>query len=76
MVKALRQIGNSYGIIIDRPIMDLLGITAETQLKMTVRDGGLLIHPVEAEGKHKDRVRKSAGRTARFHRESLKELAD
>jgi antitoxin MazE len=76
MVKTLSQIGNSYGIIIDRPIMDLLGITAETQLKMTVRDGGLLIQPMNAAGEHKDRVRKSAKKMAASHREALKGLAD
>jgi antitoxin MazE len=75
MVKTLRQVGNSYGVIIDRPIMDLLGINAETQLEMKVQDGGLLLHPMKAAGEHKDRVRKSAKRMAAIHRKSLKELA-
>jgi hypothetical protein len=35
VLKKLRPIGNSYGIITDRPIMDLLGIDANTQFEVT-----------------------------------------
>lgn len=76
MVKALTQIGNSYGIIIDRPIMNLLGISPETHLEVTVQNGGLLLQPVKDAGDRKSRVHKSAGRMGKIHRQSLKELAD
>ena len=76
MVKSLTQIGNSYGIIIDRPIMDLLGIDSQTRLEVSVQDGGLLLRPVNDAGDPKGRVRKSAARMASIHRKSLRELAD
>jgi antitoxin MazE len=76
MVKMLRQIGNSYGIIIDRPIMDLLGINAQTQLEVTIQDDGLLLRPVRETNDHKSRVRQSANRMGGIHRKALKELAD
>jgi antitoxin MazE len=76
MVKTLRQIGNSYGVIIDRPIMDLLGIDANTQLEVTVQDGGLLLRPLKNAGDRKRRIRKSAARMAEIHRKELKELAE
>ena len=41
-------IGNSFGIIIDRAILDVLGITRETPLDVTARDGGLFIRPLDA----------------------------
>jgi antitoxin MazE len=75
MVKTLRQIGNSYGIIIEKPIMDLLGIDSQTQLEVSVQDGALLLRPIR-EADRKGRIRKSAARMAGIHRESLKELAD
>jgi antitoxin component of MazEF toxin-antitoxin module len=82
MVKTLQPIGNSYGIIIDRPILDLLGITATTPLKIEVAPGGkgLLIRPI-AEGEtaqeiHKTRVKKAAARVTRIHRKTLKKLAE
>ena len=42
---------NSYGIIIDRPIMDLLGMEPDSQLDVTVQDGGLLLRPVAKDHK-------------------------
>jgi antitoxin MazE len=76
MVKTLRQIGNSYGIIIDRPIMELLKIAPETRLEMTVHNDGLLLQPIRDTSGHKNRVRESAARMSKIHRKSLKELAD
>jgi len=76
MIKMLRQIGNSYGIIIDRPIMDLLGIDEQTQLEVTTQGDGLLLRPVRETNDHKSRVRQSAKRMASIHRKALKELAD
>jgi antitoxin MazE len=76
MVKTLRRIGNSYGVIIDRPIMDLLGINAKSQLEVTTRENGLFLRPIREAQDRKSRVRKSADRMARVHRKALKELAD
>jgi len=76
MVKLLRAMGNSYGIIIDRPIMDLLGIEPNTLLELTVQDGGLLLRPVVETNDHKTRVRQSANRMATVHHKALKELAE
>jgi antitoxin MazE len=66
--------GNSYGIIIDRPIMDLLGIEPDSQLDVTVQDGGLLLRPVAKD--HKARARSSAKKMAYIHPAALRELAD
>jgi antitoxin MazE len=76
MLKTLTPIGNSYGMIIDRPIMELLGIGPETRLKVTVHDGGLLLQPITETNEHRARVRKAAARMAKIHRKALKELAD
>jgi antitoxin component of MazEF toxin-antitoxin module len=76
MVKMLRPVGNSYGIIIDRPIMALLGIKPDTQLDVSTRDGGLFVRPMAETNDHKSRVRRSVNRMAGVHREGLRELAD
>jgi antitoxin MazE len=75
MVKTLRPMGNSYGIIIDRPIMDLLGIEPDSQLEVTVQDGGLLLRTSSVKD-HKARVRAAAKKVTTIHRAALKELAD
>jgi antitoxin MazE len=76
MVKTLRPMGNSYGIIIDRPIMALLGIEPDTQLELTTQDGALLLRPMKLPLDHKTRVREAARQMAIVHREALRELAD
>ena len=48
MTKTLQPIGNSLGLIIDKPILSILGITASTPLEISLtKDGkGLLIRPI------------------------------
>jgi hypothetical protein len=62
-------------------VLDLLGITAETPLKVELaRDGSraLVITPLEGNeaAAHKARVRESARRITRVHRDTLKGLAE
>ena len=74
MTKTLRPMGNSFGTIIDRPIMDLLGIKPGAELALTAQDGGLFLRPVAKD--RKARVRASAKKMAYIHRADLKQLAD
>jgi antitoxin component of MazEF toxin-antitoxin module len=46
MIKTLRPVGNSLGLIIDRPILELLGIDRQTQLRVTTDGKVLFIEPV------------------------------
>jgi antitoxin MazE len=80
MTKTLQPIGNSLGLIIDKPILSLLGITASTPLEISLtKDGkGLLIRPIgeDERADHKARVRAAATRVTRIHRETFKRLAE
>ena len=77
MAKTLTPIGNSLGLIIDKPILHLLGIDRDTRLDMSVTpDGkGIEVRAIGAEG-HRDRVRRSNKRMAETHRAALKKLAE
>ena len=44
--KHLTAIGNSFGIIIDKPILDLLNITKDTPLEVKTDGAGLIIRPL------------------------------
>ena len=46
MVKKLIPIGNSLGVLIDKPILELLDITADTQLEVTTDGFSLMIRPL------------------------------
>jgi antitoxin component of MazEF toxin-antitoxin module len=50
MIKTLRPVGNSLGLIIDRPILELLGIDRRTQLRLRTDGRVLYIEPVGRAG--------------------------
>jgi antitoxin component of MazEF toxin-antitoxin module len=73
VIKKLVAIGNSQGIIIERPILDLLGIDRDTPLEVKTDGEGLHIRPLR-----KDRIthlRDAATRMMDAHDETFKKLA-
>lgn len=46
MIKNLTAIGNSLGVIIDKPILELLNITKDTLLDVRTDGDGLIIRPI------------------------------
>jgi antitoxin MazE len=46
MRKSLSAIGNSLGLVIEKPILELLGITRDTELEVTTDGTRLIIEPV------------------------------
>ncbi len=73
MIKKLTAIGNSLGVVIDRPILDLLDITKDTPLELKTDGEALIIRPVKLS--KKARVRESAGRMMSVHEGTLRKLA-
>jgi antitoxin component of MazEF toxin-antitoxin module len=47
MIKKLTKHGNSYALVIDRGIMDLLNISENTDLHITTDGKKLILTPVE-----------------------------
>jgi len=71
--KKLTKVGNSYALILDKPLMDLAGISAQEEVVVYSTGHGLVIAPAPAPVRDftsaKDRVFKR-------HGEVLKRLAD
>ena len=62
MIKTLTKHGNSYALIIDRPVMDLLRIDPDTALEVTTDGRSLILSPAKpAERKTKVRKALAAG---------------
>ena len=72
MKKKLSAIGNSLGIVIEKPILELLDIDRETELEMTTDGQRLIIEPVRQRRK---RVLASAKRVMEAHDETFRKLA-
>ena len=73
MEKTLSTIGNSLGLIIERPILDLLNIDKETRLEVRTDGEALIIRPIRED--RRSRVKKAAERLMDAHDETLQKLA-
>ena len=45
MIKQLRKVGNSNALILDKPILELLGLEEDGQVQHTIQDGHLIVTP-------------------------------
>ena len=73
MIKKLTAIGNSLGLIIERPILELLDITKDTLLEVKTDGESLFIRPSKL-GK-RERLRESTKRMMMTHEKTLRKLA-
>jgi antitoxin MazE len=73
MIKKLSAVGNSLALIIERPILELLDITKDTQLEVKTDGEALIIRPVKLS--KKERIRASTKRMMSVHDETLRKLA-
>jgi antitoxin component of MazEF toxin-antitoxin module len=74
MRKNLTVIGNSLGIIIEKPILDLLGVSKESQFEMTTDGQRLILEPVK-EADKTDKIKEATRRVMENHDKTLRELA-
>ncbi|MDX9723231.1 MAG: AbrB/MazE/SpoVT family DNA-binding domain-containing protein [Myxococcota bacterium] len=73
MLKRLTAIGNSFGLIIEKPILELLDIDKDTLLEVRTDGEALIIRP-----RRKDRAARleaAAERMMDAHDETLRKLA-
>jgi len=47
MIKTLNKVGNSYAMIIDKPILELLNIAPDTRLEIITDGDNILIRPAD-----------------------------
>lgn len=74
MMKTLVAIGNSFGIIIEKPILDLLKIERDTPLEVRTDGDRLIIEPLTNEDRER-RLRSAVKRVMKNHNETLRKLA-
>ena len=73
MRKKLTAIGNSLGIVIEKPILELLDIDRDTELDMKTDGDRLVLVPIR-KGK-KQRVKEAMDAVMARHDETLRKLA-
>ncbi len=75
MVKKLVRHGDGYALVIDRPIMELLKIDADTPIEMTTDGGKLVVTPQNGQAQKSD-FRKDLEDFGDKYANMLKRLAD
>ena len=75
MSKRLQAIGNSAGIIIDKPILELLRITPDTELELKTDGQSLIITPVRGSPSRAQRLAKVQTKVIRKHERTFRKLA-
>jgi antitoxin component of MazEF toxin-antitoxin module len=75
MVKRMTRHGNSMALVIDRPILELLNIGADTPLDITTDGEVLIITPVR-DKKRRQAFEAALDKTNRRYGRMLKNLAD
>ena len=68
MIKHLQKVGNSRGIVIDKPILNLLQIDEDACFELTAENGGLFLRPISTKEAYK--------KISQKHRKSLNKLAE
>ena len=74
MTKRLQAIGNSSGIIIDKPILEILRITPETELEVSTDGERLIVTPVRPLNR-KATLARAQARTLKAHEKTFRKLA-
>lgn len=75
MIKTLVKHGNSYALVIDKPVLDLLSITPDTPLSITTDGRALVLSPV-TDAERKARFGRALKETNRRFGRALRRLAD
>ena len=75
MTKRLQAVGNSSGIIIDKPILELLRISPETELEISTDGERLIVTPVRGDPARKRKLARAQERTLKSHERTFRKLA-
>jgi antitoxin component of MazEF toxin-antitoxin module len=75
MTKTLIRHGNSLALVIDKPILEMLDISADTPLEVTTNGDSLLVSPVRNKARQK-KLRSALDKINRKFGNDLKRLAE
>ena len=75
MIKQLRKVGNSNALILDKPILELLGLEENGQVQLTIQDGNLIVSPAKPQLVSPGEMSKKLEYVIKKRKDVLKRLA-
>lgn len=76
MIKQLRKVGNSNALILDKPILEILGLEEDGQVELTIQDGNLIVTPVLPGRVDQSKLAEKLDYLVRKRKDVLKRLAE
>ena len=74
MIKSLVKHGNSSAIVIEKPILSLLGATPDSSFEVVTDGKSLILTPIRDAVRH-NKFRKAMEKTGRHYSKTFEELA-
>ncbi|NJN63757.1 MAG: hypothetical protein HC882_01990 [Acidobacteria bacterium] len=75
MIKQLRKVGNSNALILDKPIMELLGLEEDGHVLLVIQDGSLIVTPARPRQVSDESVREKLEYVIKKRKRVLERLA-
>lgn len=75
MVKTIRKVGNSNALLLDKAILELIGLREGGQVKLTVTNGSLLVTPVAAKVADQEKFQQCLNDVMKTRHKLLKRLS-
>ncbi len=76
MIKHLKKVGNSNALILDKAIMELVGLEENGEVQLTVDHGSIIITPARPNPVDQARFEACLDRVVTARREVLRRLAE
>ena len=76
MIKQLSKVGNSQALILDKPILELLGLEDNGQVQLTIQDGNLIVSPTRPGLVNSDSLNDKLDYVVKKRKKTLKRLAE
>lgn len=75
MIKRIKRVGNSQALILDKPLMELVGLTEGASVQVTVSGGSIVLTPTSPRAVDPERFEAALDRVVGERREALRRLA-
>jgi len=76
MIKQLTKVGNSSALILDKAILELVGLEENGEVQLTVSHGSIIVTPAHPGPIDEERFKACLARVVRERRKVLRRLAE
>lgn len=75
MIKKLRKVGNSNALILDRALLEVVGLREGAQVQITVSEGAIIITPANPRPVDREQFETSLDKVVSRRKGALRRLA-